>query len=50
VLKDATLAISQLEKRIDNLTTAALLLITKHPELDPILHASKASPKPAPLR
>lgn len=52
VLKDATLAISQLEKRIDNLTTAALLLITKHPELARILHlcaAPKALPKPMPL-
>jgi transposase len=38
VLKDANLAISQLEKRIDSLTTAALLLIAKHPELDRILH------------
>jgi len=38
VLKDATLAISQLEKRIDSLTTAALVLIAKHPELDRILH------------
>jgi transposase len=38
VLKDASLAISQLEKRIDSLTTAALLLIAKHPELDRILH------------
>jgi len=38
VLKDATLAISQLEKRIDSLTTAALLLIAKHPELAHILH------------
>lgn len=38
VLKDANLAISQLEKRIDNLTTAALLLIAKHPELARILH------------
>ena len=38
VLKDANLAISQLEKRIDSLTTAALLLIAKHPELARILH------------
>jgi transposase len=38
VLKDANLAISQLEKRLDHLTTAALLLIAKHPELDCILH------------
>ena len=38
VLKDASLAISQLEKRIDCLTTAALLLIVKHPELARILH------------
>ncbi|MDO9213041.1 MAG: IS110 family transposase [Methylococcales bacterium] len=38
VLKDAKLAISQLEKRIDSLTTAAQLLIAKHPELTRILH------------
>ena len=38
VLKDANLAISQLEKRLDSLTTAALLLIAKHPELAHILH------------
>jgi chromosome segregation ATPase len=38
VLKDANLAISQLEKRIESLTTAALLLIAKHPELVRILH------------
>ena len=38
VLKDANLVISQLEKRIDSLTTAALLLIAKHPELARILH------------
>ncbi len=38
VLKDANLSISQLEKRIDSLTTAARLLIAKHPELDRILH------------
>lgn len=38
VLKDANLAISQLEKRIDHLTAAALVLIGKHPELDRILH------------
>ena len=38
VLKDVTLAISQLEKRIDSLTTAVLLLIAKHPELVRILH------------
>lgn len=38
VLKDANLAISQLEKRLDSLTAAALLLIAKHPELDRILH------------
>ena len=38
VLKDANLAISQLEKRIDQLTAATLVLIGKHPELDRILH------------
>jgi len=38
VLKDAKLAISQLEKRIDRLTADTLLLISKHPELDRILH------------
>jgi hypothetical protein len=38
VLKDANLAISQLEKRIESLTKAALLLIAKHPELVRILH------------
>ena len=38
VLKDANLAINQLEKRIDSLTAAALLLIAKHPELDRVLH------------
>ena len=34
VLKDAKLAITQLEKRIDRLTAEALVLIGKHPELD----------------
>jgi transposase len=37
VLKDAKLAITQLEKRIDRLTTEALVLIGKHPELTRIL-------------
>ena len=37
VLKDAKLAITQLEKRIDRLTTEALFLIGKHPELKRIL-------------
>ncbi|SJM93231.1 transposase [Crenothrix polyspora] len=37
VLKDAKLAITQLEKRIDNLTAEALILIGKYPELDRIL-------------
>jgi len=37
VLKDAKLAISQLEKRIDRLTVAALVLIGKHPALARIL-------------
>jgi len=37
VLKDAKLAISQLEKRIDRLTAAALVLIDKHPALARIL-------------
>jgi transposase len=37
VLKDAKLAITQLEKRIDRLTTEALILIGKHPELERIL-------------
>lgn len=37
VLKDAKLAISQLEKRIDRLTAEALILIGKHPELKRIL-------------
>ena len=37
VLKDAKLAISQLEKRIDVLTAAALILIGKHLELAQIL-------------
>jgi transposase len=37
VLKDAKLAITQLEKRIDRLTAGALALIGKHPELERIL-------------
>jgi transposase len=37
VLKDAKLAITQLEKRIDRLTAGALVLIGKHPELKRIL-------------
>jgi transposase len=37
VLKDAKLAITQLEKRIDCLTAGALVLIGKHPELERIL-------------
>ena len=37
VLKDAKLAITQLEKRIDRLTADALVLIGKHPELKRIL-------------
>ena len=37
VLKDAKLAIAQLEKRIDQLTAEALLLIGKHPELKRVL-------------
>jgi transposase len=37
VLKDARLAISQLEKRIDSLMAGALLLIAKYPELQRIL-------------
>jgi transposase len=37
VLKDAKLAITQLEKRIDCLTAAALVLIGKYPELERIL-------------
>jgi transposase len=37
VLKDAKLAITQLEKRIDRLTDEALVLIGKHPELKRIL-------------
>ena len=37
VLKDAKLAIAQLEKRIDQLTAEALLLIAKHPELKRVL-------------
>ena len=37
VLKDAKLAITQLEKRIDRLTAEALVLIGKHPELKRIL-------------
>ena len=37
VLKDAKLAIAQLEKRIDNLTALTLIFIAKHPELERIL-------------
>jgi transposase len=37
VLKDAKLAITQLEKRIDRLTAEALILINKHSELERIL-------------
>lgn len=37
VIKDAKLAIAQLEKRIDRLTAEALILIGKHPELERIL-------------
>lgn len=37
VLRDAKLAIAQLEKRIDRLTTEALLLISQHPELKRIV-------------
>ena len=37
VLRDAKLAITQLEKRIDSLTAAALVLIGKHPKLGRIL-------------
>ena len=37
VLKDAQLAISQLQRRIDRLTDEALALIDKHPELKQIL-------------
>lgn len=37
VIKDAKLAITQLEKRIDCLTAGALVLIDKHPELERIL-------------
>ena len=37
VLKDVKLAIAQLEKRIDRLTTGALILIGKHPDLERIL-------------
>ncbi|MDD5319395.1 MAG: IS110 family transposase [Methylococcales bacterium] len=37
VLKDARLAFTQLEKRIDRLTAEALVLIGKHPELKRIL-------------
>lgn len=37
VLKDAKLAIAQLEKRIDQLTAEALLLIAKHPELKRVM-------------
>ncbi len=37
VLRDAKLASSQLEKRLTQLTAAALVLIEKHPELNRIL-------------
>jgi transposase len=37
VLKDAKLAIAQLEKRIDSLTALALIFIAKHAELERIL-------------
>jgi len=37
VLKDAQLAITQLQKRIDRLTQEALALINKHPELTQII-------------
>lgn len=37
VLRDAKLAISQLQKRIDRLTAEALALITLHPELTRVL-------------
>ncbi|MGZ8908284.1 MAG: IS110 family RNA-guided transposase [Methylobacter sp.] len=37
VLKDAKLAITQLEKRIDRLTAEALILISKYPELKRVL-------------
>jgi transposase len=37
VLKDAKLAITQLEKRIDSLTALALIFIAKHSELERIL-------------
>ncbi|MCI0654969.1 MAG: hypothetical protein L0Y39_10890 [Methylococcaceae bacterium] len=37
VLKDARLAISQLEQRIDSLLVSVLLLIAKYPKLQPIL-------------
>jgi transposase len=37
VLKDAKLAIAQLEKRIDHLTAEALILIGKYPELKRVL-------------
>jgi transposase len=37
VLKDAKLAITQLEKRIDRLTAGARVLIGKHPDLERIL-------------
>ena len=37
VLRDAKLAITQLQKRIDGLTTEALLLIAKHPKLERIM-------------
>lgn len=38
VLRDANLAIAQLERRIGHLTSAALALIGKHPELQRKLH------------
>jgi len=53
VLKDAKLAISQLEKRIDRLTVAALVLIGKHPALARILAlliGIKGIAQTAPLR
>jgi transposase len=53
VLRDAKLAISQLQKRIDRLTAEALALITLHTELTRVLQlltGTKALPKPAPLR
>lgn len=53
VLRDAKLAITQLQKRIDRLTAEALTLIGKHPELArtlQLLTGSKALPKLAPSR